>query len=483
MGTEGVRTKRNWMKNLDYMLLDFVFTMGVYFVACVVRLHQISAPFASIYWDMALALIPMILVVQLGTNPHRDAMRRPAHKELSSAMEYISEVTVLLLLYQYLTQVGGEFSRGAFIYFWILGTFVVFIARTLYKKILRKIVSNKSRNSRVVLVLDGENLPDKIEYFRAHGEEQYCISAVTVLRQGLETESFVLPSEEAASDNLQPKVLYSLDELYEHVENDPACEVLISISDVEAERQIIRELLLMGITSHVNLNRVYEGMPNMQVETLAEQLVITSSIQPFSPVQRVVKRLGDIVGSIVGLILTFLVFLIIGPIIKIQSRGPIFFSQTRVGKNGKPFRMYKFRSMYVDAEARKAALMEQNEMSGPMFKIADDPRITPIGRFIRKYSIDELPQFWNVLTGDMSLVGTRPPTVDEWERYNRHNKARLAIKPGITGLWQVSGRNNIIDFEEVVALDIKYIQEWSVLEDVRILLRTVGVVLGAVGAK
>ena len=145
--------------------------------------------------------------------------------------------------------------------------------------------------------------------------------------------------------------------------------------------------------------------------------------------------------------------------------------------------MYKFRSMYVDAEKRKAELMNQNEMSGPIFKITEDPRIIPIGKFIRKFSIDELPQFWNVLMGDMSIVGTRPPTVDEWEQYTAHHKARLAIKPGITGLWQVSGRNEITDFEKIVALDLRYIQDWSLLEDARIVLKTVGVVFGAVGAK
>ena len=238
---------------------------------------------------------------------------------------------------------------------------------------------------------------------------------------------------------------------------------------------------MMGITSHVNLDRVYEGMPNLHVETFADQLVLTSSIQPFSPFQQAVKRAGDIIGSLIGLVITFIFLIFIGPIIKLQSPGPVFFSQIRVGKNGKKFKMYKFRSMYADAEKRKAELMEQNEMNGPMFKMADDPRITPIGRFIRKFSIDELPQFFNVLKGEMSLVGTRPPTVDEWNEYNAHHKSRLSIKPGITGLWQVSGRNDIADFEEVMSYDLRYIQEWSVFEDIRIIIRTIGVVVKAKG--
>ena len=171
------------------------------------------------------------------------------------------------------------------------------------------------------------------------------------------------------------------------------------------------------------------------------------------------------------------------PIIKKQSPGPIFFSQIRVGKNGRQFKLYKFRSMYTDAEERKKELMEQNQMQGFMFKMEDDPRIFPIGKFMRKFSIDELPQFWNVLRGDMSLVGTRPPTLDEFEQYETHHRARLGNKPGLTGMWQVSGRSKITDFEEVVSLDTAYISNWNLAMDVRILFKTVKVVLLGRGAE
>ena len=144
---------------------------------------------------------------------------------------------------------------------------------------------------------------------------------------------------------------------------------------------------------------------------------------------------------------------------------------------------YKFRSMYMDAEERKKELMEQNKMQGLMFKMDDDPRITPIGKFIRKTSLDEFPQFINIFKGDMSLVGTRPPTVDEFEQYDAHHKSRLAIKPGLTGLWQVSGRSEITDFDEVVRLDQEYIENWSLVLDLKILLKTVVVVLKGKGAE
>ncbi|MBR2592102.1 MAG: sugar transferase, partial [Oscillospiraceae bacterium] len=208
------------------------------------------------------------------------------------------------------------------------------------------------------------------------------------------------------------------------------------------------------------------------------------------------KRIMDICGGIVGCILTSIIFIFIAPIIYVQSPGPIFFKQKRIGQNGKQFLMYKFRSMYMDAEERKKALMEQNKISdGMMFKMDDDPRIIGsekkdkngkprgIGNFIRRTSLDEFPQFFNVLKGDMSLVGTRPPTLDEWEKYDLHHRVRMSIKPGITGLWQISGRSDITDFEEVVRLDREYIQNWSIWLDFKILFKTVGVILRHEGAE
>lgn len=197
----------------------------------------------------------------------------------------------------------------------------------------------------------------------------------------------------------------------------------------------------------------------------------------------IIKRMMDIVGGSVGVFITLLVTPFVALAIKLESKGPVFFSQVRIGKNGRRFKMYKFRSMYINAEERKKELMAQNEVKGLMFKMDNDPRITKVGRFIRKTSIDELPQFFNVLKGDMSLVGTRPPTVDEFEQYNIYYRRRLSITPGLTGMWQVSGRSDIKDFDDVVKLDLKYIDEWSLRQDVKILIQTVGVVLFGKGSK
>lgn len=194
------------------------------------------------------------------------------------------------------------------------------------------------------------------------------------------------------------------------------------------------------------------------------------------------KRLIDILAGVTGLILSLPIFLIVAIAMKKEEpHGPIFFSQTRVGKNGKTFKMYKIRSMCVDAEEKLASLLEQNEVEGAMFKMKEDPRVTKVGKFIRKKSIDELPQFWNVLIGDMSLVGPRPPLPREVAKYNQYDHQRLLVKPGCTGLWQVSGRNDL-HFKEMVDLDIRYIRQMSVTNEIKIIFKTVWIMIKPNGA-
>lgn len=191
----------------------------------------------------------------------------------------------------------------------------------------------------------------------------------------------------------------------------------------------------------------------------------------------VIKRVIDVVCSFVGVLVLSPLFIIIAIIIKFTSKGPVFFSQKRVGRDGKEFDMYKFRSMVVNAEELKEKLVAQNEMSGPMFKMKDDPRVTKVGKFIRKTSIDELPQLWNVLKGDMSLVGPRPSLPKEVAQFEDWMYRRLEVKPGLTCYWQVSGRNNI-DFEDWMKLDIKYVDERNLWIDIRLIFKTVGVLFG-----
>ncbi len=197
-------------------------------------------------------------------------------------------------------------------------------------------------------------------------------------------------------------------------------------------------------------------------------------------VNSVSKRILDIAGSLVGLIILGFVFLPIAIAIYLDNPGPILYAQKRCGLYGKPFKIRKFRTMIVNAD--KLQSLVQNEAKGPIFKNHNDPRVTRVGRFLRRTSLDELPQFWNVLMGEMSLVGTRPPTLDEVENYSKHHWQRLDVKPGITGEWQVRGRSSVKDFEKVVELDLRYQRRWSFWYDLAIICQTLYVVIREVGA-
>lgn len=236
----------------------------------------------------------------------------------------------------------------------------------------------------------------------------------------------------------------------------------------------IRLCMTLGVTVRLLTHPFSEGNVQNYVCSVGTYPMITYHRVVLDVYSRAIKRTFDIVMSAIGIILTLPIMLVTAIAIKIDSKGPVIFKQERVGRNGRHFKMYKFRSMCVNADAMKAQLQEQNQVGdGMMFKIKDDPRITKVGRFIRKTSIDELPQFFNVINGSMSLVGTRPPTLDEVAKYETGHWRRLSTRPGITGMWQVSGRSTITDFEQVVALDTEYIDNWSFGLDLKILFKTV----------
>lgn len=247
--------------------------------------------------------------------------------------------------------------------------------------------------------------------------------------------------------------------------------------DIANVQKYVDLCIRMGVTCRVVVDIYRRRMAYSYNSSIGTYPVITYHTISMNNWEAMIKRLFDIVFSIIGIVLTSPIMLITAIAIKIESPGPAIFKQVRVGMNGRHFKIWKFRSMHANADAMKDKLMEQNEVKdGMMFKMKDDPRITKVGKIIRKLSIDELPQFFNVLAGSMSFVGTRPPTLDEVDKYKTDQWRRISIKPGITGMWQVSGRSNIKDFDEVVRLDVEYIDNWNLLLDLKILFKTVAVV-------
>ncbi len=278
------------------------------------------------------------------------------------------------------------------------------------------------------------------------------------------------------------------EQMFEQVLKDKLINEVVIVQDVNQQRHAkVMPLLMvceeMGVTVSLMLNLYQLPTSNHYISALGTYPIVTYHNISLDKIKLFIKRLMDIVGSSVGLILASPILIITAIAIQLESPGNVIFKQVRIGKNSRPFKIYKFRSMFIDAEERKKELMEKNQMgSDLMFKMEDDPRITKVGKFIRKTSIDELPQLYNILKGDMSLVGTRPPTRDEVKKYERHHLRRISITPGLTGMWQVSGRSSITDFEQVVELDRQYIENWSIWLDIKLLFKTVWVVLKGRGA-
>ena len=281
------------------------------------------------------------------------------------------------------------------------------------------------------------------------------------------------------------QVLGHIQNLVEICKSNSVDEVVFCIPkdlvvDVE---DFVHDLQELGITVRMVLDFFELKHSRKELSFFHDELpILTIHTKSLDAQQLFLKRILDVTGALVGLGITALLFPFIAVAIKKDSPGPIFFGQERVGQGGRVFKCWKFRSMDVDAEQHKQELMAQNEMNGAMFKIKKDPRVTRVGRFLRKTSLDELPQFWNVLSGEMSLVGTRPPTLAEVVQYENWHHRRISIKPGITGMWQTSGRNRIEDFDEIVRLDLYYIDKWSIWLDILILFRTVKAVLVGSGS-
>ncbi len=301
---------------------------------------------------------------------------------------------------------------------------------------------------------------------------------------GMRVAGVIRPDDEEVTSIGGVKVLGTISQIHRVLEQESIAQVFVtgrawSNSTLRAVADACEEV---GVTFTMDANFLGLSVSRAEVNDYEGWSVLSFSSTPTNADALVIKRIMDLVGSAVALVLLSPILLFTALAIKLEDGGPVLFVQKRCGLYGRSFPMYKFRSMVIDAEARKAELERLNEMSGPVFKMARDPRITRVGAFIRKTSIDELPQFWNVLRGEMSLVGPRPPIPSEVARYERWQMRRLSMKPGITCIWQVSGRNHV-DFDTWMKLDLQYIDNWSLFLDVKLLVKTVPAVLLGSGAR
>jgi exopolysaccharide biosynthesis polyprenyl glycosylphosphotransferase len=294
-----------------------------------------------------------------------------------------------------------------------------------------------------------------------------------------------LTDKPEASKNLEGyPIIGTVEEAGEVLTNHVVDEVLIGIPDRSLND--LEPLLVtceqFGVTARVACDLVPEGSARVYLEQSNGLPLLTFTTTPNNPNLLALKRVVDVVLGFLMLVVTSPLFVIVPIVIKLTSRGPIFYRQIRCGLNGRKFMFRKFRSMVDGADELKSEIEHLNEAKDPIFKISEDPRVTAVGRFLRRTSIDELPQLYNVLRGEMSLVGPRPPLPHEVERYKPWQRRRLSMKPGLTCLWQVSGRSEL-GFEEWVSLDLKYIDNWSPWLDFQILLRTVPAVISGRGAQ
>ncbi|OHC04855.1 MAG: UDP-phosphate galactose phosphotransferase [Planctomycetes bacterium RIFCSPHIGHO2_12_39_6] len=282
------------------------------------------------------------------------------------------------------------------------------------------------------------------------------------------------------------KILGTIDDIPNIIHNHVVDEVLFVVPRSwlnKIEKIISYVCEVEGIKVSVAIDLFEHHLSKAKYSYLDTLPLLTFDSTPDELIQLLIKRLFDFFSSIIAILILSPVFLITAIIIKASSKGPIFFRQKRCSLSGRRFTLYKFRTMVVDAESKLEELLAYNEMQGPVFKMENDPRLTKAGKFLRKFSIDELPQFWNVFRGDMSLVGPRPPLPAEVDKYEPWQRRRLSMRPGITCLWQARGRNKINDFDEWMELDLEYIDNWSLWFDFKILLKTVPVVLFGIGAK
>ena len=450
---------RGWTKHVDFMLLDVLCLQLAFIVSYIFRFGADNPYTDNDYRTLAIAFLFIDFFVEIVSDSFKNVLKRGYFDEFIATCKHVVLVELVATFYLFTTQMGSVYSRISYYIMVPVYIVIAYTARLLWKRVLQKQEFNSEKKSLLIIA------PEMIlrETLQAVSQNRLGYSKIMAVSLDTDLKGKVICGIPVVVDK-KNVIEFTCGEWVDEVFIPPCGES-------EYPDNLVEAFMEMGITVHTGITRA-GSLPasHQQVEKIGAYTVITTSMNYADSSKLLVKRLMDIAGGLAGCLITLVITIIFGLLIYISSPGPIFFAQERIGRNGRKFKMYKFRSMYMDAEERKKELMTQNKISdGLMFKMDFDPRIignkilpdgrkkTGIGQFIRKTSLDEFPQFFNIFKGYMSLVGTRPPTLDEWEQYEPHHRARMAFRPGLTGMWQVSGRSNITDFEEVVKLDTKYI--------------------------
>ena len=496
------RRSENWTKHLDFILLDAVCLVMSLFLAYYAYYRTFNLFVDNLYRNILILLILIDIFAALLLNTMHHVMHRGYFIEFSQTIKQVLLVFGVEVLLLFVMKWSGTYSRVILSLTALFHLILSYSTRLLWKRAVRLYSGQREKRS-MILVCAEQDVETVLA--RRNSEDEAQFSGIVLTDRNATGETVCgLPVVAALADAAQYICREWVDEVFLYTDM-AGLDVLQNMEsetenepEIELEQGTVAALVdacrQMAVPIHI---RVPLGGHKGRsfVENVNGFNVITMAANYASPLQLFLKRLMDLIGGLIGSVFALLIVLFFGPVIRKKSPGPVLFEQERIGQNGKHFRIYKIRTMYLDAEERKNEFLDQNRVeNGMMFKLDFDPRIigneilpdgtkkTGIGEWLREHSLDEFPQFWNVLIGNMSLVGTRPPTVDEWEKYTYHHRARLSIKPGITGMWQVSGRSEITDFEEVVRLDTEYIEHWDLGLDLRILLKTIIAVLNGDGA-
>lgn len=479
------KISRSWLKHLDFELADLAVIEISFFLAYYLRHRAVLSTTAEWYVQLGLIMFVIQCMVTFFGKNYKNILQRTRGVEFIETVKHVTEVEVVFIVYEFIMKEAELLSRFVILFSWGLAIVLCYITRLALKFYIRSRMTSERHQSKMLVLTTKSRAQSCMEQILSKRIREYRVTCVAM---PLDDKGDELPPENVGAID----ILYGDDAFWEYVRTNVVDEVFIdTFYDTTALEEGLRKLLAMGITVHIGMGFIPDDLPNQFIEKIGATQAVTTTIKTADAIDIAIKRLIDIAGGIVGLFLTGIAYIFIAPMIKKASPGPVFFKQERVGRNGRIFNIYKFRSMYLDAEAQMDRLMDQNEMKGHMFKMENDPRIIGsekgpgkgIGNFIRRTSLDEFPQFWNVLKGDMSLVGTRPPTKKEYEKYELHHKVRLSMKPGLTGMWQTSGRSEITDFEEIVKLDEQYIANWSLALDIKLIFKTIWVVWNRKGSK